>query len=122
MSELIEDKDGFYDAPPEIDGAAGVLERLQLDAGEAADRALIRRVVREAEAAFPGPKRARIGEVGGDVDGVEGGAALEEECMIEIISKFGGFRFIGEEEAEAGGIEEGEDEVAGGAAVFEEAG
>ncbi len=54
MSELIEDQDGFCDAPPEIDGAAGVLERLLLDAGEAADRALIRRVVREAEAAFPG--------------------------------------------------------------------
>lgn len=77
---------------------------------------------REAESAFPGPEGVGVGEVGGDVDGVEGGAALEEEAMVNILSKFGGFGGIGEEEAEAGGIEKAEDEVAGGAAVFEEAG
>lgn len=37
-----------------IDGAASILERMLLDAGQAVDRGLIRRVVREAEAAFPG--------------------------------------------------------------------
>lgn len=37
-----------------IDGAASILERILLDAGRAVDRGLIRRVVREAETAFPG--------------------------------------------------------------------
>ena len=37
-----------------IDGAARILDCVLLDAGQVSDRGLIRRVVREAQAAFPG--------------------------------------------------------------------
>ncbi|HRX79784.1 MAG TPA: ABC transporter ATP-binding protein [Pirellulaceae bacterium] len=52
----------------EIDGAASILEELLIEVGRLADRGVIRRVVREAETAFPGTPAERwwrwIGEAG----------------------------------------------------------